>query len=85
MDEVSVDFSRPWPDGKYIMVLMDEYSRFPIVEVLNSINAKTVIPALDKIFSFTGRPNILKSDNGPLSTRTLSNNSQNIWVSPIGK
>ena len=47
------------------MVLMDEYSRFPIVEVLNSINAKTVIPALDKISSFTGRPNIHKSDNGP--------------------
>ena len=39
-DEVSSDFSRPWPDGKCVMVLMDEYSRFPIVEILNSINSK---------------------------------------------
>ena len=65
MDEVSLDFSGPWPDGKYVMVLMDEYSRFPIVEILNSINAKTVIPALDKIFSEYGTPKTLKSDNGP--------------------
>ena len=48
--EVSFDFSGPWPDGKYVMVLMDEYSRFPIVEILNLFNAKTVIPILDKIF-----------------------------------
>ena len=65
MDEVSLDFSGPWPDGKYVMVLMDEYSRFPIVEILNSINANTVIPALDKIFSEYGTPKTLKSDNGP--------------------
>lgn len=64
-DEVSLDFSGPWPDGKYVMVLMDEYSRFPIVEILNSINAKTVIPILDKIFSEYGVPKTLKSDNGP--------------------
>ena len=35
MDEVSLNFSGPWPDGKYVMVLMDEYSGFPIVEILN--------------------------------------------------
>ena len=64
MDEVSLDFSGPWPDGKYIMVLMEEYSRFPIVEILSSINAKTVIPVLDKIFSEVGVPLTLKSDNG---------------------
>ena len=65
IDEVTLDFSGPWPDGKYVMVLMDEYSRFPIVEILKSINAKTVIPALDNIFSEYGTPKTLKSDNGP--------------------
>ena len=47
------------------MMLMDEYSRFPVIEILNSINAKTVIAALDKIFSEYGTPKTLKSDNGP--------------------
>ncbi|XP_045170892.2 uncharacterized protein K02A2.6-like [Mercenaria mercenaria] len=61
---VSLDFCGPFPDGKYLLVLMDEYSRFPFVEVLNSITGNTVIPVLDKIFSEAGIPEVLKSDNG---------------------
>ena len=63
-DEVSLDFCGPFPDGKYLLVLIDEHSRFPIVEILSSINAKTVLPVLDKIFSEYGIPKTLKSDNG---------------------
>ena len=47
------------------MVVMDEYSRFPIVEIIHSLSAKTVIPHLDKIFSLFGCPVTLKTDNGP--------------------
>jgi transposase InsO family protein len=64
-EEVSIDFCGPFPDGKYLMVVIDEYSRFLIVEILNTVSARTVIPALDKIFSEYGIPNVLKSDNGP--------------------
>ncbi|XP_053378512.1 uncharacterized protein K02A2.6-like [Mercenaria mercenaria] len=38
---VSLDFYGPFPDGKYLLVLMDEYSRFPFVEVFNSITGNT--------------------------------------------
>lgn len=63
--EVSMDFCGPFPDGKYLLVLIDEYSRFPLVEILTSISSKTVIPVLDKLFSIFGLPGTLKSDNGP--------------------
>jgi hypothetical protein len=61
---ISLDFCGPFPDEKYLLVLIDEYLRFPFVEVLNSITGNTVIPVLDKIFSETGIPEISKSDNG---------------------
>ena len=47
------------------MVVIDEYSRFPEVEILSSISAKTVISHLDTIFSRQGIPQVIKSDNGP--------------------
>ena len=63
--EVSIDFAGPYPSGEYIMVVIDEYSRFPEVEILTSTSAKSVIPKLDAIFSRQGIPDVLKSDNGP--------------------
>ncbi|XP_045167180.2 uncharacterized protein K02A2.6-like [Mercenaria mercenaria] len=62
---VSLDFAGPFPNGKYLLVLIDEYSRFPIVEIINSTSSKTVIPILNKIFSEFGICEVLKSDNGP--------------------
>ena len=40
-DEVSLDFCGPFPDEKYLLVLIDEHSRFHMVEILTSINAKS--------------------------------------------
>ena len=66
--EVAVDFAGPFPSGDYIMVVVDEFSRFPEVELLTSTSAaKAVVPKLDVIFSRQGVPDILKSDNGPPS------------------
>ena len=47
------------------MVVIDDYSRFPVVEVLRSTSSKVVIPCLDKMFSEYGIPDVLRSDNGP--------------------
>ena len=44
---------------------MDEYSRYPVVEIIQSLNARTVIPILDKIYGLLGCPLVLKSDIGP--------------------
>ena len=63
--ELAVDFAGSFPSGDYIMVVTDEFSRFPEVEILTSTSARTVIPKLDAIFARQGIPDVLKSDNGP--------------------
>ena len=47
------------------LVLVCEYSRYPLVKVISSTSAGKVIPVLNEIFSVFGIPNALKSDNEP--------------------
>ena len=46
--EVSVDHVGPFPDGKHVLVIIDDYSRFPIVEVVKSTSTQETIKQLDK-------------------------------------
>ena len=62
---VSCDFMGPLPSGDYILAVIDDYSRFPVVEIVTSTSAKASIPRLDRIFSEYGVPEVVKSDNGP--------------------
>ena len=63
--ELSIDFGGPFPTGESILVVIDDYSRYPEVEIMSSISAKATLPKLDAIFARHGVPNVLKSDNGP--------------------
>ncbi|XP_033106609.1 pirin-like [Anneissia japonica] len=45
---LAADFYGPLPSGEHLLVVIDEYSRFPEVEIIRSLAAKTVIPALTK-------------------------------------
>lgn len=63
--EVSVDFSGPFPSGDYMLVVVDDYSRYPEVEIVKSTAASAVVPKLDKTFSTFGVPAIVKTDNDP--------------------
>ena len=62
-DEVSVDFAHV--DGQTLLLVVDDYSRFPFVEPVSSTSASAVIPKLDQLFSTFGAPRVVKSDNGP--------------------
>ena len=53
---MSVLFNGPYPSGDYCLVVIDDYSRFPQVELLKSTSARSVIPVLDKIFAVHGMP-----------------------------
>ena len=64
-EELSIDFYGPLSNGKYLLVLVDDYSRYPIVKVINSTAAKTVIPVLDEILAMFGIPVKIRSDNEP--------------------
>ena len=62
---VHVDFCGPFPIGEYLLVAIDVYSRFPVVEIVQTTSAKSTIVKLENIFCTHGIPRILKSDNGP--------------------
>ena len=53
--EVSVDF-KELSGGGYLLVVYDNYSRYPVVEVVTSVSSKAVIPRLNKIFAEFGVP-----------------------------
>nr|XP_006823380.1 PREDICTED: uncharacterized protein LOC100371535 [Saccoglossus kowalevskii] len=61
---VATDMYGPLPSGQYLVFVMDEYSRFPEIEITNSTSSSAVIPKLDRIFTSFGYPSNLKS-NGP--------------------
>ncbi|KXJ24314.1 Uncharacterized protein K02A2.6 [Exaiptasia diaphana] len=62
--EVSIDFKH-LSAHEYLLVITDDYSRYPVVELVKSTSAPTVIPVIDKTFATFGIPEIVRSDNGP--------------------
>ena len=73
------DLCCPLPSGDYLFVITDEYSRYPIVELIKSESATTVIPVLDKVISTFGIPNVIKTDNGsPFNSYVFRQYAENI-------
>ena len=62
--KLRVDFSGPYPNEKYLLVRFDEYYRHPIVEIIQSTKAFTVIPVIELTLFLFGIPETLKSDDG---------------------
>lgn len=63
--DISMDFAGPFPSGDYLIVVIDDYSRYPEVEIIQSTSAKVVLPRLETIFARQGIPKTVKTDNGP--------------------
>ena len=51
--------------NQYLLLITDDFSRYPVVDIVKSTSAATVIPKLDEVFSEIGVPDVVKSDNGP--------------------
>ena len=62
--EVSIYFKQ-YIHTQYLLVVTYDYSRYAVVESVDSTYIHHVIPVLDKIFSMFGIPEIVNSDNGP--------------------
>ena len=62
--QVSVDFAE-MPEKDYLLLITDDYSRYPVVKRVRSTAASTVLPKLDTVFAEFGIPEVVKSDNGP--------------------
>ena len=55
----------PLPTGDYLIVIIDEFSRFPVVEITKCLTADKNIPIVDKVFSMFSYPKQIKTNNGP--------------------
>ena len=62
--EVSMDFAEI-PNKEYLLLITDDYSRYPVVEIIKSTAATTTIPKLYKVFSEFGVPDAIRSNNSP--------------------
>ncbi len=63
--QLRCDFVGPFPQGNYLMVLIDEFSRFPVVRGVSSTKASVVCAKMEEIFAEYGVPEKLRTDGGP--------------------
>ena len=61
--ELSMDITGPFQNRYYLLAVVDYYSRFPMVEILQSITSESIINQLRKWFGIMGNPAVIKTDN----------------------
>ena len=54
LQKIYLDLSDPYPSGEYCLLVVDDYSRYPVVKLLSTASAAAVIERLDKIFAMFG-------------------------------
>ncbi|XP_031574959.1 uncharacterized protein K02A2.6-like [Actinia tenebrosa] len=63
--DVAADLLGPMPTGEHLLVVVDYFTRFYEVVIMNSVTANSIIKALEPIFARYGYPLSIKTDNGP--------------------
>lgn len=63
--QLDMDYAGPFTNGKYVIIVIDEFSRYPIAEITSSTSFNQLQPILQKIFAIFGIPKSIKTDNGP--------------------
>ena len=66
-ERISIDFKGPLPSAsrnKYILTVIDEYSRFPFAFPCSDLTAATVIKCLTQLFCIFGLASRVHSDRG---------------------
>ena len=63
--DLAADLMGPLPTGESLLVVVDYYSRYYEVVVMQSTVTSKIIMALKEIFARFGNPYSLKTDNGP--------------------
>lgn len=62
--DVAVDFMGPLPNGVYLFVIVDYFSRYKEIKIMRSITAINTVNVLKEIFSRLGLPMSITCDNG---------------------
>lgn len=61
---LATDLLGPLPNGEYVLVLIDYYSRYQEIVFLKRISSDVIIKAMKEIFSKLGLPRTIRTDNG---------------------
>ena len=67
MERLSLDFKGPLPSStqnRYLLTIIDEYSRFPFAYPCQDVSTTTVIKCLTQLFATFGMPQYIHSDRG---------------------
>ena len=67
-ERLSTDFKGPLPTtskNRYLLTIIDEYSRFPFAYPCKDMTASTVNDCFSQLFSLFGMPSFVHSDRGP--------------------
>ncbi|RVE41173.1 hypothetical protein evm_014177 [Chilo suppressalis] len=62
-ERIHIDFAGKF-ENVYFLLIIDAFSKWPEVHILNKIDTESTIEVLDKVFTTFGYPRILTSDNG---------------------
>ena len=68
LERISLNFKGPLPSStknRFLLTIVDEFSRFPFAFPCPNCNASTVISCLKQLFTLFGTPNFVHSDRGP--------------------
>ena len=63
--KISIDFSSKTPSGVYILVMVCNRSRYPVMKISRGLTTHDAIRILSKVFQEFGTPAEIMSDNGP--------------------
>ena len=96
LERISIDFKGPLPSSsvnKYLLIVVDEYSRFPFAFPCKDMTTCSVTQCLDQIFTLCGTPSFVHSDDPPsfcshefktyLTSRGISSSKSSIY-NPAG-
>ena len=65
---LNIDFKGPLPSSsphKYLLTVVDEYSRFPFAFPCRDAKSSTVIACFEQLFSLFGMPSFVHNDRAP--------------------
>ncbi|XP_055586012.1 uncharacterized protein K02A2.6-like [Uranotaenia lowii] len=61
--DIAIDFMGPLPSGEYLLVVIDYFSRYKEVEIMNRITSRDTVDKLNQIFTRLGYPRTITLDN----------------------
>ena len=74
-ETINIDYLGPLRNGFYVVVAIDQLSKFPEVDIVKTTLADALITFLQRIVSTYGIPYTIITDNGPLFNPFNSKNS----------